>query len=152
MNHETYLRDETGNRRFWPVRCGEIDVNGLRLARDALWAEAVELFKAGATWWLTDPDLIGAVREEQDARREPDAWDEKINFWLLNDSNFRRPDPIRDVSISEILQNAIGLDTGRWTRGDQMRVSAYLKRNGWTRYRGGSSSRDWRYCSGGVPI
>lgn len=142
---------KTGNRRFWPVRCGEINNDGLRLARDQLWAEAVHRFKAGAIWWLTDPELIGAAREEQDARREPDAWDEKINFWLLNDSNFRRPNPIRDVSISQILEGAIGLEPGRWTRGDQMRISAYLKSNGWIRYRVGGGSRDWRFCMQDVP-
>ena len=146
VNHETYLRDETGNRRFWPVRCGEIDIDGLRLARDQLWAEAVDRFKAGAIWWLTDTDLIGEAREEQEARREPDAWDEKINFWLLNDSSFRRPNPLRDVSVSEILQQAIGLEPGRWTRADQMRVSAYLKRGHWERYYSGSGvHRVWRY-------
>ena len=29
VNHGTYLRDETGGRRFWPVVCGRIDVEGL---------------------------------------------------------------------------------------------------------------------------
>lgn len=146
VNHETYLRDETGNRRFWPVRCGEIDNDGLRLARDQLWAEAVERFKAGAIWWLTDTELIGAAREEQDARREPDAWDEKITSWLLYDGNIKRFEAIRDVSISEILQHAIVLEPGRWTRGDQMRVAAYLKRGHWERYYSGSGvHRIWRY-------
>jgi hypothetical protein len=32
VNHSTYLRDETGGRRFWPIACGRIDVD--RLARD----------------------------------------------------------------------------------------------------------------------
>jgi hypothetical protein len=54
------------------------------------------------------------------------------------------------VSVGEILEEAIGLEPARWTRGDQMRVSAYLKANGWERYRrrdegGREAPREWRY-------
>ena len=61
-----------------------------------------------------------------------------------------RPEPLSDVSVGEILDEAIGLEPGRWTRGDQMRVSAYLKANGWERYRrrdegGRAAGREWRY-------
>ena len=61
-----------------------------------------------------------------------------------------RPEPLADVSVGEILEEAIGLEPARWTRGDQMRVSAYLKANGWERYRqrdegGREAPREWRY-------
>jgi len=166
VNPDTYLRDETGNRRFWPLRCGTIDIAALARDRDQLWAEAVHRFRAGAIWWIDDPALLAEARKEQDRRYQSDAWDDLIEHWLTHEirtvsdgfpdyGNSRtesvpRPEPLRDVSVGEILEEAIGLEPARWTRGDQMRVSAYLKANGWERYRrrdegGREAPREWRY-------
>ncbi|MBC7152899.1 MAG: toprim domain-containing protein [Rhizobium sp.] len=169
VNPDTYLRDETGNRRFWPLRCGTIDIAALARDRDQLWAEAIHRFRAGAIWWIDDPALLAEAREEQDRRYQSDAWDDLIEHWLTHEirtvsdgfpdyGNSRaesvpRPEPLRDVSVGEILEEAIGLEPARWTRGDQMRVSAYLKANGWERYRrrdegGREAPREWRYRRG----
>jgi hypothetical protein len=55
-NDSEYLADPTGNRRFWPVQVGKIDL--ARLIQDApmLWAEAVVRFKEGERWWFDDSD------------------------------------------------------------------------------------------------
>jgi putative DNA primase/helicase len=161
VNPDTYLRDETGNRRFWPVRCGRIDLDALRRDRDQLWGEAMARFQAGAVWWLEDPELIALASAEQDARYLSDAWDEVIDRWLtherrtVNQGNgyddvreefVPRSEHLVDVSVGEILQWAIGIEPGRWTKGDQMRVGAYLKSRKWQRYlRRNGHLRQWRY-------
>lgn len=43
-NHEEYLRDDTGNRRFKPVKVGQLDFEMLACDRDQLWAEALFIF------------------------------------------------------------------------------------------------------------
>lgn len=162
VNPDTYLRDETGNRRFWPIRCGTIDIEALRRDRDQLWAEATARFKEGAIWWIEDKDLLKSAREEQDKRYQSDAWDGLIEHWLTHEvcvvggsySSFDPPRresvprrvPKRDVSVGEILEEAIGAEPARWTRTDQMRVSGYLKKKGWERYqRREGDEREWRY-------
>ena len=167
VNPDTYLRDETGNRRFWPVRCGTIDIDALARDRDQLWAEAVARFKDGAIWWIDGPELMAAATAEQEKRYQSDAWDDLIEHWLGFETltvasgypsydkptteTVRRPKPLTDVSIGEVLERAIRIEPARWTRADQMRVAAYLKKNGWIKYQtravpGRYGPREWRYA------
>jgi predicted P-loop ATPase len=166
VNPETYLRDETGNRRFWPVRCGSIDLDALARDRDQLWAEAVARYRDGAIWGLDEPELVASAKAEQDQRYHADAWDARIDRWLVyerrrvnhgygnyddwRDEEVERPSPLTDTTVGEILEGALSIEPARWTRADQMRVTAYLKARGWERYqvRKGESERQWRYRRG----
>jgi predicted P-loop ATPase len=166
VNPETYLRDETGNRRFWPIRCGTIDLDALERDRDQLWAEAVARCREGAIWWLEEPDLIISAKAEQDRRYQADAWDARIDRWLLyerrrvnhgygnyddwRDEEVARTSPLTDVSVGEILEEALGIEPARWTKADQMRVGAYLKTRQWERYQSRKGRfREWRYRRSG---
>lgn len=72
-NETVYLKDPTGDRRWWPVRCGEIDVASLAQDREQLFAEAVHRFRAGEQWWLTQHEEVVA-RKEQASRRKVSEW------------------------------------------------------------------------------
>jgi predicted P-loop ATPase len=146
VNHSTYLRDATGGRRFWPVVCGQINIDELRCDRDQLWAEAVVRYRAGEPWWLDTVELNRAAEHEQADRYEGDAWDGPISAWLEETG--------RDsVSIPEVLELCLGKPKANWTQPDKNRVSQSLQSHGWIRYRiGPRSHREWRYKPGLVSM
>ncbi|MBB4287682.1 VapE domain-containing protein [Roseospira goensis] len=163
VNHETWLKDETGGRRFWPVKAGAtgpIDLDGLAQARDQLWGEAVARFAAGEPWWLDQRDLVSDAAAAQDAKRVSDAWEEKIDRWLTHTTErikvgydtwenreIERPEPLTDVSVGEVLEHALGIEPGRWTDRDQARVGRYFTAKGWKQHRPyvGPKQRQRRY-------
>lgn len=77
-NRSTYLRDETGGRRFWPVTVGKIDLGKLATDRDQLLAEAVVAYRKGVKWWPDSAFEDAVIRPEQEARFDDDAWSEPI--------------------------------------------------------------------------
>lgn len=69
-NKDLYFKDETGNRRFLPIKCEKsADIDRLRRERDQLWAEAVHLYKGGWKWWQ-----VRFAEYEQGKRMDNDAW------------------------------------------------------------------------------
>lgn len=142
VNLREYLRDETGARRFWPVACWdapEIDIEALERNRDQLWAEARDRYREGSPWWLESPDLVRLAEAEQQARYEEDAWQDRIEEFLVGRS---------DVSISQILEMCLEKKPRDWTQIDRNRVGRCLRALGWVRYHGKdqSGSRQWRYA------
>jgi predicted P-loop ATPase len=115
-----YLKDETGARRFWPVKChGMVDRDGLEEVRDQLWAEAVQRFKASEPWWLETPELEALAAAEQAARFVIDEWEQPMREWV---------DGRTDVSVTEVLEHALGFPRKDWTQSAQTRVAKILKK------------------------
>lgn len=57
-NRREILTDCTGNRRFWPLTTGQVDVEGIEKIRDQYFAEAIYLFKNKTPWHLIDQEAL----------------------------------------------------------------------------------------------
>jgi Virulence-associated protein E len=76
-NEDDYLRDSSGNRRFWPVKTTTIRLKELREDRDQLWAEAIVL-EAQNRSIVLDESLWPIAAEMQKSRLMPDSWDDEL--------------------------------------------------------------------------
>jgi predicted P-loop ATPase len=131
-NKPGYLRDDTGNRRFWPVRVGAIDLDALRRDRDQLLAEARCAYESGAHWW-PDPksvELAAAIEDEQDQRYIGDEWEAKIAAWLEGHGTGLPCDPRDAVTVGDILAG-LGIAPEDWSLQAQQRIGAVMGRLGW---------------------
>ncbi|HSY24217.1 MAG TPA: virulence-associated E family protein [Polyangiaceae bacterium] len=130
-NASEYLRDETGNRRFWPVRCSRVDLAGIRRDRGQLWAEAFDRYAAGERWHVDNAAFRELCEGEQEQRFVADAWEGPIEGWLMNEGHPERR--TKGVTLGEVLAGAIAMTADKWTKGDQDRAAAVLRRLGWER-------------------
>jgi len=121
-----YLRDPSGNRRFWPIRIKRFDVEQLRRDRDQLWAEAVVAEVAGESIRL-DPSLYEEAALEQDARtRNEDPLVDQLSRSLGNVTGKLR---IADAYL------AAGIEPGKATQDQMLRVGQAIRELGWERAR-----------------
>lgn len=91
-NKSTYLKDSTGNRRFWPVRVGAFDLVALRRDREQIWAEAAYREAQGESHFLEE-DLWAVAAAEQEERRSDDPWEETIEM-MINEQDIVPVEPL----------------------------------------------------------
>jgi len=143
VNHATYLKDDTGNRRYWPVAIvGDVSLDELRADRDQLWAEAVHEYRSGTEWWVRAAER-DIYEVEQDSRYIGDAYETTIRGWLNTpDAGGVKPD---QVTVARLMSEALGLDKAKWTLPEQQRVGRIMARLGWPRRRMSGNGREWVY-------
>lgn len=140
-NQYEYFKDASGNRRYWPVLCsGELNVEGLRGAREQLFAEAVKLFQDGAQWWPTKEEQQRLVSPEQELREIADPWEVAIHEWTLTCSN-------DEVTSLDVLCGALKMEVSKIDGAKQaaMRVGVCMRKLGWGKKRKTSGAREWVY-------
>lgn len=126
-NERQYLKDATGNRRFWPVPCANVKVCEIDQDRDQLWAEAVARYRLNEAWWLTETDHITQAEAIQGDRAEQDPWSEIIDAWIDAPENHM----IDFVTCATVLREAIKMTADRFHKADEMRVANHLAKRGW---------------------
>ena len=163
-NADTYLRDITGNRRFWPVKVpGGTDRGSWELTREEvemIWAEALHYYKKGETLHLPKELEPIAVQEQKEAMEQderegtirdylemllPENWEsmtlyERRNF--INGSEFEGSRKVgvktrNRVCNMEIWCECCGKERGNLKRQDANEIAAIMSGiEGWKRPEG----------------
>jgi predicted P-loop ATPase len=138
-NNEQLFSDDTGNRRYWPVTVGDIDLAGLRRDRNQLLAEALAVFNAefggqaervvlGEQWWAV-------AGETQDNYTIDDPWESRIAHLLSDPASIALPDTFNGESGWRIDAFTILAKLGetRVTSAAGRRLKPLMIADGWQR-------------------
>ena len=135
-NQGEFLRDATGDRRFWVVHCAEVEVEKLTNMRAQLMAEAVHHYKEGARRYPTKDEETTLFFPEQEKWKFVDVWHDALARYVNSDelaegfdgsvsdagtllSNHQRA----FFSTHELLVRALHIDIGKVDRAGTMQKS-----------------------------
>jgi predicted P-loop ATPase len=135
-NRPVYLKDETGGRRFWPVKVIKIDLDAFRHDRAQLLAEAVYLYKNGEHWWPTPEFERRYMQPEQEERFDVDPWEALIADHLNSGIN--------RTTIATLANDPLFItDKTKLGTRESNRIIAILVRLGFRRGKRTTTERPW---------
>ena len=150
-NTEEFLRDATGGRRFWPVKVGKVELDGLKAMRDQLFAEAVALFDAGERWYPTREEEAQFFSPEQEHWKLVDVWTDFLRAYVNSNAmrdadedgdsvpmHLRMANAERDFfSTQELIAKGLKIEAGRIDSAKQMqrRIAQCMNELGFAAHR-----------------
>ncbi|WP_219116995.1 VapE domain-containing protein [Janthinobacterium sp. UMAB-56] len=150
-NEGEYFKDSTGNRRFWPVATGTIDLDALIEDRDQLFGEAVAMMNAGVLTYPTREQQTRLVSPEQENREIPDPWHGHIYRYLEGldaDGNEKVNGKINRVTVLDLLTRGLHFEISKLgpAKLETMRIGAIMRKLGWIKDRETSGARERFYA------
>lgn len=161
-----FLRDITGNRRFWPVRVsGEGKYHAWELTDiDQIWAEALVMYAEGEELFLKGDVAEAAFAEQRDAMENddreglvaeyldtllPDNWDtmdicRRLEYFRWPDDPTRAKGTVRrsQVCVMEIWCECFGKPRESIKKSDSYEIEGILSRiGGWEKYDGNKTGK-----------
>jgi hypothetical protein len=129
-NDNEYLRDTTGNRRFWPAQTSTIDLEALKRDRDQLWAEAA-LVETQDESLVIPGHLFGAASYQQEQRLMRDPWEDELAD--VSGTKASSGDGTEEERISShyLMRIHLGLSADRQTDMQAKRLRNVMNRLGW---------------------
>lgn len=125
-----YLKDWSGNTRFWPLVVTAVMLEELAAERDQLLAEAVALYRQGERTYPTLEQERDLFKPEQDLRMIAHPWVDAIDDYLLKHQ-------VPTITVAEIVSECLNikLDKINPQGTEAQRVGQILKALGWTKQR-----------------
>ncbi|MGI0034334.1 MAG: VapE domain-containing protein [Nitrososphaera sp.] len=124
-NRDDFLRDDTGNRRFWIVRNhGKVDLAKAKDWKDQLFAEAVAAYKNHEIRYVGDDLLTGKIEEVANDFMEHDDWEDMARDYLAGR---------KMAKVTECLIFLFPLRQLPFPKADELRLASCFRKLRWKR-------------------
>lgn len=149
-NADEFLKDATGDRRFWPLEVFKVNEEVLSGMRLQLFAEALHLLNEGERYWPDRNEERDLVFPEQEQFKRTDSWEDIIDSYVNRDTADKTDSPDLPVnakreffSRAEIYEKALLIKADRIDGAGNMdtRIGNAMRALGFDKHRETSGKR-----------
>lgn len=157
-NAETFLKDVTGDRRFWPLEVGELNLDALKAQRLQLFAEALHKLQSDdpeqRRTYPNRQEEQELIFPEQERFKMTDVWEDILYDYVNRTTPHRHEDPQMTVaakrsffSTRELFEHALQIKADRIDGAKNMetRIGNCMRAIGFDKYRESNGERKRGY-------
>jgi hypothetical protein len=140
VNEDSFLKDPTGNRRYWvvPIEGSEpLDREGLKAARDGIWKAAMAAWRAGELPMLTRAqEALSEIQNETFVQSDP--WLAMLDLAITETPRqWQKPFSTAQALMAAKLKNGEQI-----SRADETRIAPLLRRLGFEKAKNPATTDD----------